>query len=544
MTTPTHQINETPGVVDYDIKTISRLFDFFSRRTPWHRRLWSIGTVLSLHEVVEYSKVCREGRLPTTGLDFVATTIRDEIALDPGSAPFSQDITRVLDELKKRADAHLENTLTELAHKVDTGYIKRWNDAIESGGKFPIERTSSLIAAHLLDKGFSPDHLYRWLDADRYKNISPDLKNILSQAEKMCQKDASSYEVIVPCIVPEQPTQLPNAIRWMDSAETAKWIQQEFPKEKGLRQGGAFLITVTERDTWAAVDAAKDLVARIAARIQVGKPGRKTLQTVGVAYVLGQKQSYQIQPSRRQLEIHALDRQGAVFNVDPTDFRQLDDALELASYLETGSAGAAITGGWAAIEGLLMHPGEKSATSAADRLASIVACSVGRAELTSLAFRHEEFGNDDLATSLRGMEKTASNYDRVRLVEDHLREGRTLTLESPSDKAALDRVVDIINEPAVSLDRVRQYAQQTFRRLYNQRNLVMHSGSFRSVALAATLRTAPALVGAGLDRIVHAELRTTDRSLSPLALSASAEVALSLLKTGDSQSRIVDLLGR
>jgi hypothetical protein len=497
--------------------------------------------VLGLHEVVEYSRVRREANLPTEGLKFVAGRMRREIALDPGSAPFLEDIDQIL-ERADRISPSDENRLEHLAHRVDDAYLDRWAVAMGTEPPPAVERTSRSVAAHLLDKGFSPDHLYRWLDADRHSHDRPDLVRILRHAEHMCKTTAArSYEVVVPCFIPGQPNRLPAAVRWMDAETTAQRIKELNPDSK-LRQGGAFVINVIERDPWAAVEAGKDLIARVAARVQVGRPGTETLRTTGIAFVSGNPREFELQPPRRQLDIHALHRQGAIFDVDPVDFHALDDALELAAYLETGSAGAAVTGGWAAVEGLLLYLGEKSHVMAADRLAGVVACSVGRAELTPLAFQHQSNANDDLATELQEMGNVSSSYDRVRLVEQHLRAGGTLVLNSTSDVAALDRVVAMITDTKNELSRIRDYVGDTFRRLYNQRNLVMHGGSFRSVVLPATLRTAPALVGAGLDRIVHAQLRS-EHPLTPLALAARAEVELSLLGT-DGASWIVDLLGR
>lgn len=529
-------------MADYGLLMAARLFDFLHRRTPWHRRLWGVGTVLGLHEVVEYSRVRRQANLPPDGLKYVAATMQREIIQDPGSTPFVDEIVEILNS-GDRIGPNEEYRLEHLAQRVDDGYLERCAAAIESVEPPPVERTSRAIAAHLLDRGFSSDHLYRWLDSDRHRHRHPDLARILNDAETMSRTTAArSYEVVVPCFIPGRPTRLPGAVRWMDARETAERLAQLRPNQSKPRQGGAFVLTVTERDPWAAVEAANELIARVAARVQVGRPGAETVRTAGVAYVAGNEREFQLLPPRRQLDVHALHRQGAVFDIDPAESRQLDDALELAAYLETGSAGAAVTGGWAAIEGLLLHPGERRHVTAADRLAGIVACSVGRAELTPLAFQHQECGDDDLAEDLRAMDAASSNYERVRLVEQHVRQGGCLTLPDASDQAALSRVTAIIKDPAGHLRRIRQYIQETFRRLYNQRNLVMHGGSFRSIALSATLRTAPPLVGAGLDRLVHAQLGT-NRPLSPLAMSARAEAELSLVGS-DGGSLIVDLLGR
>jgi hypothetical protein len=76
------------------------------------------------------------------------------------------------------------------------------------------------------------------------------------------------------------------------------------------------------------------------------------------------------------------------------------------------------------------------------------------------------------------------------------------------------------------------------RRLYRQRNIVLHGGSPQAVALDPTLRTAAPLVGAGLDRIAHAYL--ADRVL-PLTLAAKAELRLALVGAQDAPP-VTDLL--
>ena len=64
------------------------------------------------------------------------------------------------------------------------------------------------------------------------------------------------------------------------------------------------------------------------------------------------------------------------------------------------------------------------------------------------------------------------------------------------------------------------------RRLYRQRNIVVHGGTTAAIALDAALRTAAPLVGAGLDRLVHANLIS---KIEPLGLAARAENSLALV---------------
>ncbi len=184
------------------------------------------------------------------------------------------------------------------------------------------------------------------------------------------------------------------------------------------------------------------------------------------------------------------------------------------------------------MEALLIRPGEGSHHLAADRLASLIACSLPRAELTPLAYQHIENANDDLAHALAD---THTNFDKVELVQAHLRAGNRLNLTHGSDLAAQNRIAAIIQDPAAELGRIKAYVTESLRRPYNQHNTVAHAGSLRSAALTATTRTALSLVGAGLDRILHAQLQT-DGELPPLSLVPSAEVELGLAGTTGGRS--------
>ena len=96
--------------------------------------------------------------------------------------------------------------------------------------------------------------------------------------------------------------------------------------------------------------------------------------------------------------------------------------------------------------------------------------------------------------------------------------------QAPSDQAALERVRAILDDPPGVLHRVATYVDEAMQRLYRQRNLVLHAGTTDSVAMSSTLRTAPPLVGAGLDRLVHDALATG--ASDPLRLVARARTAL------------------
>jgi hypothetical protein len=125
------------------------------------------------------------------------------------------------------------------------------------------------------------------------------------------------------------------------------------------------------------------------------------------------------------------------------------------------------------------------------------------------------------------------------MLADEIAGGNDLTFSKDSDRAALERMREILTDPRAVLGRVSGYVDEAIRRLYRQRNLVLHAGRTDSIAMTATLRTIPPLVGAGLDRLVHAAL--TNANFDEVQLIARARTELCLVG-GPGGQHVVDLL--
>ena len=519
-----------PHFDDSAVHVVARLDEFFAQRTPWHRRLWTVGTVLGLKEAAEYAAACIDGAVQSTeGLRFVVASCRREVDRDPGVRHLSAGLMHVLAELDVTAASkvppHAVEQLHQLIRRAEEEYCAAWQSA---GSGVALEYRARAIASHLLDAGFSQSHLHRWLQAVR-EDIStiPDLANELStMVSSMAGKE---FHVFVPCAAPfNKPSQPEAAVRWIDGAEGSAWLDKNLPAPETRRHNGGFLMTLHERDPWAAIETARGLIGRMNARVKVATPSNEAIALAGWARIGGNKHNFDIRQAPRQVEIGSLDRMDAVYRFDVGLSPSVDDALELASYMEESpSAGAAITGGWSAIESLLIRPGEGNHYLAADRLASLVTCSLPRAELTALAYRHAQNAKDDLAARIQS---ESTNRAKVELAEAHLAQGGNLALMTPGDQAAAARICTILAAPADELGRIRSYVTESLRRLYNQRNMITHAGTFQSVALHPTIRTALSLVAAGLDRVVHAQLETAG-AVSPLQLLARAETELRLVGT-------------
>ena len=529
---------QAPFPTDFEMVS-SRLCDFFAERAPWHRRLWSIGVVLGLHEVLEYADDCIAGRAQNTeGLQFVLQAARREVCRDPGVAHLETELGDLLGRFAvsstKEVSRNVSDELDHLVQRASDDYLDRW---VEAPTATPVEFAARAIASHLLDMGFSNTHLYRWLQAKRCSLA--DLSDLAEEASGMVSKmRPRQFSVFVPCDAPYDKLGEPSGrVSWLDGHAAASWLRENVPEAEVRRHSGGFLAVVEQRDPWAAVESARSMIARADARAKVARLNNEGIRLNGWARVAGSRRGFDVGNPFSQVEIGSLDRQASVYRFDESLPPATDDALELASYMQSPSAGAAIIGAWSAIEGLLIRPGEGRHYLAADRLAALVACSLPRAELTPLAYRHMRAANDALGVQLR---EADTNYAKVQLVANHLNSGKRLALTDGSDIAAQDRIISILKDPSGELERIRQYVKESLRRLYNQRNLIAHSGSFRSATLKATVRTSFSLVGAGLDRIVHAQLRS-DHPRSPLQLVARSETELRMVG-GPGGRRPIDLL--
>lgn len=206
----------------------------------------------------------------------------------------------------------------------------------------------------------------------------------------------------------------------------------------------------------------------------------------------------------------------------------VDSALQLLSHLDASPPETAVAGGWSAIESLLTAPGdEQGNVLAADRLAALVACAWPRAELTTLAWRRIEAVDDDLSEKLK---RERTNEARAELIVAEIQAGNWLKLTDPGDNTAQRRISKLLANPSAALSDVESHAAVAFRRFYRQRNLVVHGGRTGAVALRASLRTVAPLVGAGMDRIVHAHLVS---GIHPLDLGARARLEIARAGSAD-----------
>lgn len=160
-------------------------------------------------------------------------------------------------------------------------------------------------------------------------------------------------------------------------------------------------------------------------------------------WVNGHPEPFNLDKRSRGVGVKELFREGRVFTADAN--QSVDAALELFAHLEGSSPPAAIAGGWAAIEGLLADPSDRS--GAASNLASLVTCSFPRAELTLLFYKAE---HQDAAVRAR-MTGLRANRERSRIIASMISDGTIPAMRKVVDVAAVARVQKLLEDPQAEL---------------------------------------------------------------------------------------------
>lgn len=517
--------------VRYERHVGARLLDFFGSTTPWHRSLWTLGLVLTINELLEATEAVRRAILRQNSVEDLSRMAMSLSGSDPGAGAAEQRRTlqaALRTELRYQGMDY--RVVQQLVADIEPKYLSRWAASLRTHARTKPERTARAIAGHLLDAGFSADFLHRWWS---YKlrhepNIRP-LADIVEDAHTLALKPSREYEVLVAfSAFTKRHDSMPAG--WLDAPDVSQWLRTRNIDVGGIRQKGGILMRVLARDPVAAVDAARERLERLAARVLVGSDREFIL--LPKAWIEGEPREFRLTRAGRDVDVHALERKKQVY--EDTEYSRVDAAIELLEPLASGSPATAVASGWAAFEALLSEPGNHAVV--ADRMSAIAACSLPRAELTVLSY---QAAKADPALAAR-LQNCQTNRDRADLLADEIASQVPLPLSADSDLAAYERLKELLAEPHSVLKDIESYTSGAFRRLYRQRNLVLHGGITNGVALRASLRTATPLVGAGMDRIAHAWY--VDR-LSPLELAARARISLDTVGSPDSP-KCVDLLGR
>lgn len=535
-----HPELEAFGTSEYATLIGARLLDFFLPTAPWQRRLWDVGTCLVLNEVIEASEWRQKHVLSDGAVSWLAGDAKRIAGRDPavGEAAMRRHLTETLQNSLQHGTRHVRR-LQELAEMATTGYLDRWLALMRAGKQPSTERFARAVSAHLMDLGYSMPYLRRW--AQNHIAASSTIEELLVSAAELASQPENDFSVLVPfSSVPGAKTSLTRMEpTWRDAPSVRQWIIDNGSDPSGIRQFGGFLHDIRARDPLGAALLATDRVDRLISRATLARGHKEAPQPLGSIWVSGSTNSFKYERPSRGAFVLSLVAESRLYDV--SERSELDDALELASVMNLGSAGPAIASGWAAVEALLVSAQdpedakEGRGAVAADRLASLVACSWPRADLTALAHRHAPSTPDLVSARLV---TATTNQERSRVVASALQSGQRLVLAQASDRAAESRMIRLMGAQGPTLRDVESHVRSAMRRLYRQRNIVMHGGSTAALTRDATLRTCAPLLGAGLDRIAHA---TISRSVNPLQVAERAKLSIDLVGK-DGGPDVADLL--
>jgi hypothetical protein len=519
----------------FDDLVVRRMLEFVAERTRWPRRLWTVGATLELREVLEASAAIAEQALTPASLRFLMSSVQRRLPHDPGFGnPQARNALKQLIPKDLPAHGHDWHVLDQATNVAEADYLTNWSAALAGQHSNRVEHTARSLAAHLLDSGASPEWTHRWLTyhAD-YNSAQVTLIDVIEDAAARLKRGRRTYKMLVTLDrEPVWPEDMPDG--WLTATEVQTWRATHLPSDAPpIRKYGGLELHVEALDPDAAGLDAAERTARIEARFRLGS--RRRLYFSSDAWVAGRAKPVALSFGARAVEIHALERNDQLFQFSLTG-GGVDAALELVEPLLDGPAAAALAGGWAALESLLVGPGDRgNNVAAADRMAYIVGCSFVRDELTRLAWQHQESGTDQLAADLS---TAPDNRTRGSMFEAAMKAGHVAVLPEPTDSMAWQRMSKVINGGRQGMDDVIEPLRCALRRLYRQRNLVLHAGRTGGVAVQSTLRTNAPLVGAGLDRVVHV---AAVRGMSALVLAAQAKLNVQSLGSPRATS-LMDLL--
>ncbi|MGD1097064.1 MAG: integrase [Bryobacteraceae bacterium] len=507
--------------------TAARLVELLDPSTPWNRSLWSLGTVLTLREILEASEANRTGILSDESIKRLGQACMRLLGKDPGVPDGEKNVLNEALRTSPRYDGLSYHTISQLAESIDANYLTRWAAFFAGNVPSQPERSARSIAAYLTDHGFSEEFLHTWWTKWLYKDPT---ELTLPQVCELAHRELASlqpldYEILVAFKnAPRSASGFP--IRWKTAEDVSRWLRSNHFDVENVRVSGGFIMTIRAKDSRAAVQRAADRMDHILARSSVATA--RPLEAWPAIWVKGERSCFAFGPRARGVRVKALYREDQIFAESDSN---VDAAIDLLAHLENSSPSAAIAGGWAAMEALLAEPNDRA--GAAESLASLVACSFPRAELTVLSYTAERLCPD------LPLKDCTENRDRALVLGKAIIAGHTLNLRKHTDQAALRRMTKVLQAPSHCLSDVQTYVADTFQRLYRQRNLILHGGKTNSVALRGSLRTAAKLVGAGMDRITHGWYV---KGVRPLEVAARAKSALRLVPNADPQA-CVDLLG-
>ncbi|MCH8007794.1 MAG: hypothetical protein IIC91_02915 [Chloroflexi bacterium] len=342
-----------PLTKPFDLAVAARLDEYWAWFTPWHRRLWNVGTVAAIREILEASESLFPKALKSVQAE-VLSLVRSDQAVGDDAARDSLKRLLLGKIVYRRFAWH---QLNGLLANIDADYLKRWSGLMRTGKTPGAELIARSVAGHLLQGGFSPTYLHRWL---RYQvmhgTTSISMADVVEEADGLTKLPLKTYRVVIPVVSAPDIGKMPSA-DWFTATQILSLIASIQGSKPELRLNGGFVLSVRAKDPFVAVEQARELIDRWDARAELAT--RDRIIRTEKAWVEGYAEPIDFVPLKREVKIGVLSRQGMIYaHWDDEEAKRIDDALQLVQPMEGGLRSAAISGGWAAIESLLTEDGE------------------------------------------------------------------------------------------------------------------------------------------------------------------------------------------
>ncbi len=513
-----------------------RILELTSTQAPWQRRLWRGGTMELAQEFLTDS--IRPGARENAIVDRRKNMLT-ALQIDHGIADHGRRIHNLAKDITTDTDETSHSWITLRHHLVEmnASYLTNWAAALdEPPPNQPIdaEGAARRITAHILGSGMHKNSLHRWLHDTQTKPAAVTPGDFLREADQRLKAPEKTFTFCVP-VDKKPPFDVgPTTDGWLTATETAGWKKRHAPSAKTVRHQGSFLLELRARDVNAAADAAREAIAHLRTKFRLGSPN-----SLGIHPTMWSKEkrsSFPTAATNRLINLVSFARLGRLQDLTAADY--LANTLALVEPLQTAAPHIAVISGWSAIESLLVGPADPEDVIAAKRFSLIIAASLMRAEFTWLAKAYSAENDDTDAHAIKACE---TNIERARLFQMMAFNRPSLALTNATDNLALQRIRPALHNPRKEVTRVAEILTREFTRLYRKRNMIVHGGQIRGANLHSISETLTPLIGAGVDRIVHAQLHF---GIAPIQLSATAEARIDYLSptSPSSDGGLLDLL--
>lgn len=498
---------------------IARVLELTSTHTPWHRRLWRSGTLQLARELLDE---CTNPDLPDTALKDMKSHLEHALGTDPGIGDRGKALKPALRGIQQGVTEGSHSWLALRAHleRMSAGYLSNWAAEFESDKLVEIEGTARRITAHILGEGYHKSSLYTWITALKRDPGIITVPEFLRQAEDRLSKSEREYTFCIP-ISTTPPFDIGEGVSpgWMDSSETSNWKSTYAPNAESVRHQGSFLLAVKARDINTAADRARAHLFDLQTKFELG--AKRPIRICPRMWSKDKGGTYPTRGTDRIVEIQSFELHDGIRSLETPDF--IVSALTLVQPLRTSPPHLAVMSGWSAIESLLIGVGDQPDVLAAERFGRIVAASMIRAELTTLAWKYCKEHEDETATAIT---RCVDNADRARKFQMRACESSPVRFSADVDNLALSRIRPALGDPRGEVEKIQKILTREFIRLYRKRNLIAHAGRTQDTTLHATTETVSPLIGAGIDRIVYVGLKY---HLNPIQMSALVEAKIPYL---------------